>query len=102
MNQTEAEYAELLEAQRLAGEILSWAFESVKLRLADRTFYTPDFQVMRADLSIEFHEVKGHWEDDARVKIKVASEVWWMYRFLAVRPKRKRDGGGWEIEEFGG
>lgn len=40
--------------------------------MADKTFYSPDFIVPALDC-IEVHEVKGHWEDDARVKIKVAA-----------------------------
>lgn len=46
---------------------------------------------------MELHEVKGHWEDDARVKIKVAAEQHPWFRFLAVRAR----GGVWEIERFG-
>jgi hypothetical protein len=54
---------------------------------------------MRADGQIECHEVKGHWMDDARAKIKIAAEMY-PFRFLAVRPKAKRDGGGWDVEVF--
>ncbi len=76
MNKLEAEYAARLEGLKLAGEISDYRFECLKLRLADRTFYTPDFMVLRADGVFEVHEVKGHWEDDARVKIKVAAELY--------------------------
>lgn len=99
MNKTEAAYAQHLERRRLVDEIDRWDFEPEKLRLADRTFYSPDFRVVLADGSVEFHEVKGFWEDDARVKIKVAAELH-PYRFVAVRVKPKRDGGGWAEEEF--
>jgi hypothetical protein len=30
---------------------------------------------MLADGQLQAHEVKGHWEDDARVKIKVAASL---------------------------
>lgn len=80
--------------------MLWFAFEPHKLRLADRTFYTPDFGVLLMDGTFEFHEVKGHWEDDARVKIKVAAEQHWMFKFVAVRPVAKKRGGGWSREEF--
>lgn len=99
MNKTEALYAALLEARKQAGEIVWFRFEGIKLRLADLTTYAPDFAVMLADNSIELHEVKGHWQDDARVKIKVAADQY-PFRFIAVRPKPKRDGGGWAVEEF--
>lgn len=95
MNGTESKYASRLEILRRAGEIRSWAFEQVKIRLADKTFYTPDFLVVTNDGTIEFHETKGFWEDDARVKIKVAAEVF-PARFLAARWIK----GQWEIENF--
>jgi hypothetical protein len=75
MNKTEELYAQVLELQKHAGEILRWDFEPEKLRLADKTFYTPDFRVILPEGTVEFHEVKGFWRDDARVKIKVAAEL---------------------------
>ncbi|RQT08933.1 DUF1064 domain-containing protein [Burkholderia contaminans] len=99
MNQTEHRYAGHLEARKRAGEVAWYRFEGVKLRLADNTFYTPDFAVMLADGQLEAHEVKGHWQDDARVKIKVAAEMY-PFRFIAVKPRAARDGGGWHQEEF--
>lgn len=99
LNKTEAEYAQTLESRKLAGEVLWFAFDCVTLRLADRTHYHPDFLVMLADGSLEVHEVKGFWEDDARVKIKVAASLFPL-QFLAVRKKPKKDGGGWEYEHF--
>lgn len=95
MNGWEKRYAAHLEACRAAGEILWFEFDSVKLRLADKTFYTPDFLIMKSDLTLEIHEVKGHWEDDARVKIKVAAEKFPL-KFLAVTIK----GREWVYEEF--
>jgi len=99
MNRTEAAYAEHLKARELAGEILWWRFEGMKFRLADATFYTPDFAVMRCDGVLEMHEVKGYWQDDAKVKIKVASSMYPIL-FLAVYARPKKEGGGWRVEEF--
>jgi len=99
MNKTEAAYAARLELLRRDGEIIWWSYEAIKLRLADNTYYTPDFDVMRADGLLEIHEVKGHWEDDARVKIKVAAEQF-PFRFLAVQAVPKSKGGGWSVETF--
>jgi hypothetical protein len=96
MNRTEAAYAQRLELQRQAGEVVWFKFEAVKLRLADATFYTPDFAVMLADGVMEMHEVKGFWEDDARVKIKVAAAMY-PFRFIAIQHKR----GTWSVEDFG-
>jgi hypothetical protein len=100
MNKTEAAYALVLEGLLHAHEIAGYGFERIKLRLADRTFYTPDFDVMRLDGRLEFHEVKGVWRDDARVKIKVAAAQY-PFRFIAVSKRKKRDGGGWHTETFG-
>jgi hypothetical protein len=95
MNRTEAAYDTYLRGQQQAGEILWFKFEALKLRLADSTFYTPDFMVLMPSREIEVREVKGYWQDDARVKIKVAASIY-PFKFIAVT-KRK---GGWEREEF--
>jgi hypothetical protein len=99
MNKTEAAYAATLDQRRYAGEVAWFKFEGVKLRLADNTFYTPDFAVMLSDGALEMHEVKGFWQDDARAKIKIAADLYPM-RFVAVRVKSKKEGGGWVYEEF--
>lgn len=96
MNKTEREYADMLEMRKRAGEVAWWAFEAMKLRLADNTFYTPDFTVMLAGGELEQHEVKGFWTDDARVKIKVAASLF-PFPFFAVK---KVKGGAWEVEAF--
>ncbi|MGH7243631.1 MAG: hypothetical protein ACREJD_09465 [Phycisphaerales bacterium] len=100
MNSTERAYANRLCLLELDRQVLWWKFEAIKFRLADSTFYTPDFAVMLADGTVEIHEVKGFWEDDARVKIKVAAELY-PFRFRAFRPKSKKEGGGWHEEAFG-
>jgi hypothetical protein len=99
LNKTEAAYAETLKLRMVAGDVAWFRFEGLKLRLADNTFYTPDFAVMLSSGQIECHEVKGFWTDDARVKIKVAADQY-PFRFLAVKALGKRDGGGWGLEEF--
>lgn len=99
MNKTEQAYAAYLTQLQAVGGILWHKFEGMKLRLADNTFYTPDFAVMRPDGQIELHEVKGFWQDDARVKIKVAADMY-PFKFLAIKARAKKSGGGWEVEEF--
>jgi len=90
MNSLEKRYSEELDLRLLAGEVLWWRFEPLKLRLANGTFYTADFLVMLADRTLEVVEVKGgHWEDDARVKFKVAAEQFPIFRFRAVQWKGK-------------
>lgn len=95
MNGWEKRYASYLDGLKLGGLIYGYWFDAVKLRLADNTFYTPDFLVLNVSLEMEIHEVKGHWEDDARVKIKVAADKF-PFRFKAVKPVK----GEWVEEQF--
>jgi hypothetical protein len=99
MNKTEEAYAAELEKRKQLGEVLWFKFEGLKFRLADNSFYTPDFIVMLSNNELEAHEVKGFWMDDARTKIKVAADLYPL-RFIAVRVKPKKDGGGWTTEAF--
>ena len=98
MNKTEARYAEYLSGLVLSGEIESYSFEMIKLRLAMSTFYTPDFMVVKLpERHIELHEVKGFWRDDARVKIKVAAATYPIFVFRAVQWDKRE---GWKVESF--
>lgn len=74
MNGLEKRYATHLDLRKTTGEILDWKFEPLKLKLAPATFYNPDFGIWMASGRLELHETKGHWEDDARVKIKWAGK----------------------------
>lgn len=95
-NKTEEAYEqEVLRPAMLRGEILWYAFEPWTLRLAERTTYTPDFGVMLADGSLECHEVKGFWQDDARAKTKIAAELH-PFRFVAITREKKE----WKYEKF--
>ncbi|ENF6041720.1 DUF1064 domain-containing protein [Citrobacter amalonaticus] len=99
MNKTESAYCQHLELRKHSGEVAWYRFEGIKLRLADNTFYTPDFAVMLTTGEMELHEVKGFWTDDARVKTKVAADQY-PFRIIGVTVKAKKTGGGWNIEEF--
>lgn len=98
MNATEARYASHLEQLRLAGEVLWWKFEAITLTLAPRTTITVDFALMLACGALEMHDVKGAkaiYEDDAKVKMKVAAQMFpWQFRVVFPVPKA----GGWKIE----
>jgi hypothetical protein len=100
MNGLEIRRAAELEAMKRSGMIRSYQFEAVRLVLADRTSYTPDFLVELNDRALMFEETKGHWRDDARVKIKVAARLFPMFRFVALTPRRRREGGGWNREDI--
>ena len=102
MNKTEKAYAEHLERLRVGGSIVWFKFEGVKFRLADNTFYTPDFLVMNATGELEVHEVKGStyiFQEDAKVKVKVASEMYPL-KFLVAFPQKGSRNAKWNLVEY--
>ena len=96
MNKTEEAFSKVLDKWLAAGMITRWDFEPEKFRLADNTFYTPDFRVIMDDMRVIFYEVKGFWRDDARVKIKVCADLH-PYPFRSVKMIKGRH----EIEKIG-
>jgi hypothetical protein len=102
MNKIECQYAEQLKLRKHAGEVEWYAYEAVKLRLANNTFYTPDFLVMLANGDLEVHEVKGrkgdgyYAQEDAKIKIKVAAAMY-PFLFRIVWPMK---GHGWDSEDI--
>lgn len=100
MNSTERKMAEELALEQAAGKILWWAFEPITLKLAHDTRLTVDFAILHADGSLELRDVKGGrglWEEDAAVKMRVAADRFWMFRFTAWTQAK----GGWTVKEFG-
>lgn len=94
MNKLEAEYAQRLEIEKKTGAIIWYKYEGIKLRLADNTFYTPDFFVLCADGFLEVRETKGGWfRDDAKVKIKIAASMY-PFRFFVIRKTKN----GWDSD----
>lgn len=96
MNGLERRYAALLQDRKNRGEIHDYWFESMTLKLAPDCRYTPDFVVQLIDGTIELHECKGFWRDDARVKIKLAADKF-PYRCVAAAWTKKT---GWTFEDF--
>jgi hypothetical protein len=95
MNGLEARFGEeVLMPLWIAGEIEHYDFEPIKLRLADKTWYTIDYFVQRRCGTMDAVEVKGRWEDDSRVKFKVAANQYKCFRFYAVT----MEGGLWIVE----
>ena len=83
MNKTEAAYYEILKREEEGSIILS---QSVKLRLADNTWYTPDFLVFHRDGCDLAIEVKGGLiRDDAMVKFKIAREMYPIFRWKMMQ-----------------
>jgi hypothetical protein len=95
MNKTERRYQDtVLNIELRAGEITRYRYEALKLRLADNTFLTPDFYVVRADGRMQIREVKGGYvREDARMKFKIAAGMypeysWQMWQW---------EGGKWTL-----
>jgi hypothetical protein len=93
----ERQYAEHLERRRLAGEITWWEYETIKIKLADKTWYKVDFALIPRGEPMEFHEVKGWMREAARVRLNVAA---WIFpaKFVVVR----KTNGGWNYETKAG
>lgn len=98
MNGLETAYSKVIELERLAGLWQWWAFEPFKLRLASGAYYTPDFVLLDPGSHVVIHETKGHWREAARVRIKVAAELYPFFRFVAVQRERKR--GTWTFKQY--
>jgi len=93
-NKTEQRFAEeFLKPRAATGEIKNYRYEAFKFRLADKTFYTPDWHVVCADGSMELHEIKGGGpvRDDAAVKFKIAREMYPEFKWFCWQWK----GGAW-------
>lgn len=103
MSNTEALYAAHLAALKAEGRILRFDFQPESLRLADSTYYRPDFRVVTAEGYVEIHEVKGrrgqsfHAEEDAWLKLKIVAELH-PYAVVVVWPLK---GGGWGERRLG-
>ena len=107
MNLTEADYASELQNQKLVGIIRDYWFEGICLNLAPRCTYTPDFLVLRADLTLDCVDVKGTKKekktgrkksfsyDDSRVKLRLCADRF-PFRFIIVFKVGQR----WEEEIF--
>lgn len=99
MNDLERDYeAEVLKPALLGGDILWYAFEAVKLKLAPKTFLTIDFFVMTGAGELEARETKGFMEEDAAVKLKVAAAMF-PFRFKLIKRAAKQD-GGWKVTAY--
>jgi hypothetical protein len=96
LNKLESAYAEHLEGLKRLGQIEWWAFEPMRLRLADGTYYRPDFATC-SDGRLTFHECKGFMREAARVRLNVAADRF-PFPFYLVRKK----GRGWDIKRVGG
>jgi hypothetical protein len=109
MNATEARFAAELRTMQTVGEIEWYGYECITFRLADRTTYTPDFLMLYATGELWAIDVKGttktkggkhkaFTEEDAKIKIKLAAELFPL-RFGLAYQLPKNAGGAWRIDE---
>jgi hypothetical protein len=87
----------------LAGDILAWGYESIRLKLTDAvvvdgkrraaTWYKPDFAVWLPDGRLRCVEVKGYRREAALVRFKLARDKYRQIEFIMVRRVR----GAWEV-----
>jgi hypothetical protein len=90
MNKTEAAHAQDLEIQKRVGQIQDYRWQPLRLKLAPDTVYEPDFLVLAADGTIEFHEIKGGFiTEDGFVKVKVAAQMFPYFVFRLYQYNRK-------------
>lgn len=106
LNTGETRYLHILEDRLARHEIEAIYPQPFRIKLTDDCSYTPDFMVVEADFTLAFIEVKDewivkgkkqvHWEEDAKVKYKVAREKYPCFKFVvAVHTKT----GFYEVEK---
>lgn len=101
MNKTEREYADLLDQQKAAGQIIDYKFHPMRIRLADNTYYEVDFLVLHGDHSLAIHETKGGYTSEkGQLKIKLVAELMPWFGFFKAVKQTKKDGGGFKLEDF--
>lgn len=94
----ERRYAdEVLEPERLAGEILGWWYEPMTLHLGGGVKYKPDFGVLPKSREYRFIETKGFWREAARARIKLAASIF-PFPFTAIQWDKDRE--LWTEERF--
>lgn len=103
-SQLEADYATHLDMLKSAGEIKWWAYEVISFKIGDGCWYKPDFMVVFADDSIEFHETKGYEREAGRVRLRVAAQQLWMFTFRQIKritfKSVKSVNGRWDVTEI--
>ena len=92
----ERDYAQKLSHLKWAGEIVEWRYEPLGFRLAANTYYYPDFQILKPDGTIEFHETKGRVRQTGRAKWKIAAEMYPEFVWYWVTRERKE----WKFAKY--
>lgn len=93
MNATEARFADQLEMLKRSEQIIDWRFEALRFRLSGEgakkvSYYKPDFLAVYPSQFV-IYEVKGHWREAARARIKIAAGMYPWFMWVAVQWKNK-------------
>lgn len=89
-NKWEESYAsEVLNPMKFMGKIQDWLYESVKFKIGDGVWYTPDFFLIK-DV-FEIHEVKGQKKQAGLIKFKTASTLFPWFKWIMVSKQK----GAW-------
>lgn len=102
-NKWESEFAAILEDVKRLGKMAKlfsagyvtidwWGYEPLRLKLADGTYYTPDFVARSKAGDVIVFEVKGFLREAARVRFNVAKRLYPWMKFIMIR----KVSGQWE------
>lgn len=84
LNKLEASWLAILRARGYP-----WiGVQSITLKLANDTRYTPDFSSVGPNGEFIFWETKGFFRDDAKVKLKIAARQYSWAVFMLVEKKK--------------
>lgn len=93
MNKTEARMDRILACFKASGAIEDYRYESIKFRLATKTWYTPDFAVVMNNHILAIIEVKGAFvREDGIQKTRIAAETY-PFAFIMAQWNHKR----WDV-----
>ena len=89
-SQLEADYASYLQGLLYGGIITKWWHHPMRLQLAPKTSYQPDFMVQMGK-SLILYEVKGWHKNrrDSLTHLKVAASLFPCFRFVLVTRERR-------------
>lgn len=83
LNKTEQRYLQILQARFPFGHVQA---HTIKLQLAEKCWYTPDFSYVLPTGALVFVETKGAFErDDAIVKLKTAARQFPQFTFIKAK-----------------
>lgn len=98
MNKTEQRFEQdYLKPLTHIGTFKDYEYESVKLKLGNGTYYTPDFCAWHPNGSVTFFEVKGAYiRDKGAMTIKIAASKYPLFKFVLAQYSK----GQWTEQEM--